>query len=269
MRAVDLVLLDLDGTVIGPDGQVADEVWEAAGRARKAGVRLGVCTGRAATGVALKVARQLDESAPHIFHNGALMLGEGAEVQHCEGLGPEPLQALVRHARLHRLTLELYTAHAIFVDRVCERCAHHAEVLGQEVQERDLLKVLAQESVVRAHWIVAPEAIELACAQHPSGTEVGRASSPALPESLFASVTRAGVSKGSAALRAARLLGVAPARVMAVGDSQGDVPMLEVVGWPRVMADGDPALQERYPVVSAVRAHGAAEALRLAAGLPG
>ncbi|TXD35933.1 HAD family phosphatase [Lujinxingia vulgaris] len=266
MRRADLVLLDLDGTVIGPDGQVAVEVWEAAVRAREAGVRIAVCTGRAACGVALDVAKRLDPDAPHIFHNGALMLA-GEEVLICEALPAEPLREVVAHARHHTLTVELYTTHDIFVDRICERCAHHAEVLGLEVAERDLLEVLQSERVVRAHWIVAPEHIDRATALALAGCEVGRASSPALPESLFASVTRQGVSKGSAARRAAQLLGVDLQRTMAVGDSPGDLPMLEVVGLPRVMADGHPELVARYVSVPGVDAHGAVRALEEAAGL--
>src|SRR5690606_34529780 len=112
MRSADLVLLDLDGTVIGLDGQVSPEVWEAAARAREAGVRIAVCTGRAACGVALDVAKRLDPDAPHIFHNGALMLA-GEEVLLCEELPAEPLREVVAHARQHTLTVELYTTHDI------------------------------------------------------------------------------------------------------------------------------------------------------------
>ncbi|RDV38202.1 HAD family phosphatase [Bradymonadaceae bacterium TMQ3] len=266
MRRADMVLLDLDGTVIGPDGTVAREVWEAAERAREAGVRIAVCTGRAACGVALEVAQRLDPGAPHIFHNGALML-MGDEVLHCEELPAGPLRAVVEHARHHTLRVELYTTHDIFVDGICERCAHHAEVLGQKVVERDLMEVLRSERVVRAHWIVAPEDIDRVVALELAGCEVGQASSPALPESLFASVTRRGVSKGSAARRAALRLGVDLRRTMAVGDSPGDLPMLDVVGLPRVMADGHPELVARYASVPGVDAHGAVRALEEAAGL--
>src|SRR5690554_3144130 len=266
MRAVDLVLLDLDGTVIGEDGQVAPEVWGAAARAREAGVRIAVCTGRAACGVALDVAERLDPGAPHIFHNGALILGPARQVLLSEELPAQRLRGLVQHARNHTLTLELYTTRDIFVDRICERCARHAEVLGLEVSERDLLEVLETEPVVRAHWIVAPQAIDLATSVQLPGCEVGRASSPALPESLFASVTREDVSKGSAARWAARALDVSLERTMAVGDSPGDVSMLEVVGWPRVMRDGHPDVVGRFPNLPGVEEQGGALALDQAAG---
>ena len=54
---IPLILLDIDGTLIGSSGTVKDCVWDAADRVREAGVRLAVCTGRPCGGVAQKVAR--------------------------------------------------------------------------------------------------------------------------------------------------------------------------------------------------------------------
>lgn len=46
-RRYDLLAVDLDGTLIGPDGRISDENVEAIGRAREAGLEVVVCTGRA------------------------------------------------------------------------------------------------------------------------------------------------------------------------------------------------------------------------------
>jgi hydroxymethylpyrimidine pyrophosphatase-like HAD family hydrolase len=63
---------------------------------------------------------------------------------------------------------------------------------------------------------------------------------------VFISVTAQGVSKGSAvqALVASQKLELK--NVMAVGDSIGDLPMLEIVGHPVVMAESPEALRERF-----------------------
>ena len=43
----DLIALDLDGTLFGPDGKVSPENAAAVARAREAGIEVVICTGRA------------------------------------------------------------------------------------------------------------------------------------------------------------------------------------------------------------------------------
>jgi hydroxymethylpyrimidine pyrophosphatase-like HAD family hydrolase len=49
---IPLVILDLDGTMIGQSGQVSQAVWAAVERAREDGIKLALCTGRPNLGVA-------------------------------------------------------------------------------------------------------------------------------------------------------------------------------------------------------------------------
>src|SRR5690606_8497135 len=60
MTKVDLVCIDVDGTLLETDGTIADEVWDALGALRERGVRLAICSGRPAFGVTLEYARRLD-----------------------------------------------------------------------------------------------------------------------------------------------------------------------------------------------------------------
>jgi hypothetical protein len=50
-------------------------------------------------------------------------------------------------------------------------------------------------------------------------------------------ITAAGVDKGSGVLHLCEHLGVDPARVLAVGDNDNDIPMLRVVGFPVAMGN--------------------------------
>lgn len=256
-----LVFLDLDGTIIGEDGGVSARLWAALDEARARGLVLAACTGRACQGVAQRIARRLGPDTPHIFHNGALVARASGEVLQSHALEPEHLLRLVAHARKLEETIEFYTADAIYVERNSWPCRHHAEVLDIEVTERDLEDVARNERVLRAHWIVAPERLDAALALDLPGCQVGTASSPALPESLFASITRDGVTKGSAARFVADHLGISPGDAMAIGDSMGDLPVLEVVGHPRVMGDCDEALRARFETLPGIAGDGAAEGI--------
>lgn len=263
--SIKLVYLDLDGTMIGHEGHVREEVWQAVDDARGAGLTLAVCTGRPAMGVAGGIARRLGLEAPHIFHNGA-MVGhpEGAMERMQWAMSHQSLEALVGHARKTGVTLEFYTASRVYAENVGWRCRHHAEVLEIEVEEADLLEVARAHDVLKAHWIMAHDQCELALSLRREDFRVGMATSPVLPESVFASITHVAASKGVAARKGAEHLGVAMAEVMAVGDSPADLPVLEVAGVGVVMADAPQDLRDRFRVVRGVAEDGVAEALRLA-----
>ena len=100
---IPLVLLDLDGTVVGSSGQVLACVWEAADKLNRAGVRLAVCTGRPRGGVAKKIAERLGPNSPHIFQNGAMTAYADGDVVELHALKEASTRALIAHARAHSL----------------------------------------------------------------------------------------------------------------------------------------------------------------------
>jgi Cof subfamily protein (haloacid dehalogenase superfamily) len=267
--ALPLIFLDLDGTLIGPDGWVSDRVWEAVDEVLAAGVTLAACTGRTRQGVAREIARRLGQDGFHVFDSGAVIASHDGRVLSAHRLDAGSLTRIIEHARRlgPETMVELYTPDGIYVERMTWRCKRHAEVLGLTVCEADLEEVTARGDVIRAHWIAPPEDLDEALSNDLPECQVAVASSPALPESMFASITAGGVSKGSAALEIARHIGVSLADAMAVGDSPGDLPVLEVVGHPRVMGDSGEALRQRFKTVPSVEEHGAIAALREALGL--
>lgn len=262
---IPLVILDLDGTVIGADGQVRSCVWSAADTARKAGVKLAVCTGRPGLGVAKRVAERLGPTTPHIFQSGAHVAYAGGETLQVSALRESTTRLLVEHARDVGLALELYTPTTLFVERTTPMSDAHAKMIGVGPIVRDLVEVLENEPVIRAQWVVAASDVVRAVALELEAVQLSTATSPALPDASFISVTQAGVSKGDAVRFLAQTLRLDLARVMAVGDSDGDAPMLDVVGFPVVMANASSLLLERYArAVPSVEDCGVVDALEQA-----
>src|SRR5690606_34807183 len=166
------------------------------------------------------------------------------------------------------VVLELYTPNALYVERTTDLSQRHAAMIGVTALVRDLEEVAASEPVVRAQWVVPLGAEESLASQTPAGVQRSHAISPALPDTAFISLTREGVSKASAVRQLAEHMRIPLERVMAVGDSEGDLPMLLEVGHPRAMANSTPALLDRFPTVGNVEACGAGEALTQALALP-
>ena len=261
---IPLILLDLDGTVIGASGTVKDCVWEAVDEVREAGVRLAVCTGRPCGGVAQKVAARLGPSTPHIFQSGALITYADGEAVQVYALKDANTERLIEHARDNGLTLELYSPNALFVERKTPLSEAHAKMLGMNAIVRDLHDVMENEPVVRAQWVVSREKAPIAMSLKLETAQFSRATSPAQEGTFFISVTQKGVSKGTAAHRLAEELKVDLKNVMGVGDTSGDEPMLEVVGHPFIMGSASNDLKEKYEVLGDVEACGVVAALQRA-----
>ena len=85
-----LLALDVDGTLLDPDGELRDTVRQAIMAAQQAGLRVILCTGRRFRS-ARPWAQKLQLDGPIVVHNGALVKDvASAETQHCHPL-PETL----------------------------------------------------------------------------------------------------------------------------------------------------------------------------------
>lgn len=256
MRA-PVLFLDLDGTIIGPPGDVHPTAWAALDAARDEGTPMCVCTGRPSGGLATRIARRLGPKLPHIFHGGAVILDGDDGVARAEEMPKPALRSMVERARKDGLTLELYTADTIWVDAVTPVHARHLSLLDLDGRVGDLLELVDHAPIVKAQWIVYDAALA-----HELAECVGddcfaaRGDSQAMSKARFVTITRSGIDKGDAVRCVARLLAADPAACIAVGDSTGDVPMLEAVGRPYVTADAPAALRDRFPVIPSVRDHG-------------
>jgi Cof subfamily protein (haloacid dehalogenase superfamily) len=244
------VLLDIDGTLIGSSGVVQPCVWQGVEKLQEAGVRLAVCTGRPNAGVARRVAERIGPRNPHIFNNGSLITYTSGDTLHVTALREATLTEIVAFARELGLVLEVYTPTAMYVERKTPMSEAHAKMIGVSAMVSDLLTVVRNEPVVRAQWLLGPGEREKVESLPISGIELSFATSPALPDMTFINVTRSGISKGTAVKQLCDSMRISPADVMAVGDSEGDIPMLEVVGHPVVMANAPEAIRARFSQVA-------------------
>jgi Cof subfamily protein (haloacid dehalogenase superfamily) len=230
--AIRLLLVDVDGTLIGPAG-VPDRVWDSAARARAAGVHLGLCTGRSGAGRAMDYARRLDREGLHVFDGGAVVMRGDGEVAIAETLARPLYDEMVELARRHALDLEAYTAEGgFFVASHTPPLAAHQRGLGRRAVAGDMARVPGQ--IVRVQFVVTPGPDWGACravvAAH-AEIDLHEASSPILPELIFATVTRRGVSKVSGARRVADALGLAGlAEVAMAGDADNDLELIRAAG---------------------------------------
>lgn len=261
--SIRLVGIDVDGTLIGSSGEIPPAVWQIARRARAAGIRLVLCSGRPAFGLTVEYAKELDADGWHVFQNGASVVHLQTQESLSTGLPSFAVQRLIEQARMSDGVLELYTDTNYATESTSIWARQHAALLGVPFQPRSFETLSG--TPVRAQWLVSVDDVDATIAASPLGLEIAQSSSPLMPQTRFVGLTRAGVSKGSALRTVAANYGISLQQAMYVGDSGNDLSALRIVGYPVAMANAEPeVLAAATHVVPHVDEGGLAEAFQIA-----
>ena len=259
---IDLVCIDVDGTLVGTSGTVTDVVWRAAAAARARGVRLAICSGRPAFGVTRSFAERLDADGWHVFQNGASVMNLASGETRSRAIAPPLVSALIARSRALARQLELYTDATYAVEVDTPRARAHAALLGVPFTRRDLDSL--HEPVVRAQWLASHDEAELVLTEPHEGLLLSHSLSPVMPDTSFVNVTPEGVDKASAVRLVAEAYGIPLDRVMMVGDSANDISTMRIVGMAVAMGNAEPAVRRVATThVATVDADGLVEALAL------
>ena len=262
------VLLDVDGTLVGSGGQIAEEVAAAARRAVDAGLAVGVATGRGAGSVA-RLAEDFRVPGPHVVANGGQVVLDG-QVVHADPLDLEVVEAVLDVADY----AELYIGEEYYATDLRESAEAHWELLGHppagtvDDARRDPsvnLGAVAKLTVVQ-FGEEGDDAVVARLATLP--ISLGTSSSPVTPGLRYLNITTARADKGTALRAAADVLGIGVEATMAIGDERNDLSMLAVAGTAVAMGQSaDPIHAGAHLITAAVDEHGAAVALDAAVAL--
>lgn len=242
----ELIVTDLDGTFLSPDGTVSATNSAAVLAAQEAGIPVVFATGRPVRW--LDVIRDLPGAHPTVIaSNGAVLYDLGAG-QLVDRICIDPAAALSAIAELREVlprtsfafesgtgcgyeptyrtrVTDDGTNHALFRGRADE-IAHRTPFVKLLVQNE---QVLPDELVQRVRDVVG------------TALTVTHSASPGLGLGLV-EVSAPGVSKASMLQRVCSTLRVDAARVAAFGDMPNDLDMLSWVGMPHVVANAHPQL---------------------------
>ena len=235
---VQLICIDVDGTLVGSSGVVLPEIWTAAERVRSRGLHLALCTGRPAMGVTCALAERLDPGGWHIFQNGASIVHLGNGASRSQPLPAAALQRVVERARATGRELEVYSDTGYVIVNPDERARRHAGLLGIPFVTRPFESLSG--AAVRALWMLDEEQVEEVLAEGAYGLNASTSRAPIMPDTVFINMTAPSVDKASGVAAIAQAYGIPLEDVMMVGDSGNDVPVMRTVGYPVAMANSEP-----------------------------
>lgn len=260
MTPVRLIALDLDGTLLDPQGEVPPPRRRALERAAEAGVRITLATGRM-YGSARSFQGRIPLNAPLVAYNGALIRDPHTEITWFH----HPLEAalareVLRFLRDRGVYVQAYLDDRFLVERGSHESARaYARLTGTEPLEvgealyaldRSPTKLLVIEPPHRIPTLEGELLEAFGERVHVTGSQTG-----------FLEVVPRGVHKGRALRWLADALGVESSQVLALGDGDNDAEMLGAFPLGVAVSGGSPraraaaaftAPAEEDPVVWAV-----------------
>ena len=229
MQDIQLVALDIDGTLIAPGaGHEAlpdADITDAIARLVDAGVAVVLASGRMYPGTA-RIAHHLGLTSPLICQQGASVHRLDGSLMHRYAIDADIAEQLVAYALEHDWPYAWFDAVRYLVSRPNDACAFYGRVSG-----------VIPEYRVDAHRAgVIPTGIDIiSTAERANGVhqELDARYGDRINLLDFPSVTAAHAreaSKGNALALLAQDLGIEPHAVLAIGDSVNDASMLRWAG---------------------------------------
>ncbi len=263
-----LLVTDVDGTLLGPDGQISGENHAAIRSLVERGIPVALCTGRSIVSCRkiIDLAGLRDQN--HIFYDGALVGSvDGRDPVHSVYLAPALVKEMVEFAAENGIDLELAALQGSFSERETWSARIKPALFGHPVAIGPLNGVWERESIIRGSLTIREqgdqELADLFTARFKDDLCLSPAHSPEFPDVIFLNLISPGLSKGKAIEALVNHLGITTAEVVAVGDWLNDLPMLETAGMAVAMGNAHPDVKAvaDYVTLSAAE-DGLAHAIR-------
>ena len=245
---LQLLVCDVDGTLLQPDGSISDRTRFAVAAVRQAGIHVALATGRVPVGIA-KVVRALDLDGPQITMHGALVTAPAtSKAVFSVTLGPEQVDELLQVASEIDLPVLLCYPDGFRTNdlrqEVIDLFVPFNEPLPELVDDLSTLRASQPHKI--AIWTGAERYQEaLATARERLGDRYSITSGDNRSIELLAP----GVDKGRAAETLARWMGYSLDQVGAIGDGTNDIELLAAAHRSVAMRHARPEVREAADLV--------------------
>lgn len=248
---IKLIALDLDGTLLDPEGTITQESRKAIAKARRAGVRVVLNTGRSIPEASAFAREAGCDELLSCLGGAALVNGAREEVLHRWDL-PEPSGERALELCLNRkIELMIFLGETILMDPFSQKSLLHtfdSPVFHRRaIVTEDPLAYKRERRLplTKLHGDGKPGAYPLTELAALPGVELTSSNDHDFE------LVAGGVDKGRALTMLAQMYGVSLNDCAAVGDSDNDLAMLQVVGTPIAMGNAAPSVKQAARWVSA------------------
>ncbi len=229
-----LLVVDVDGTLLGKNRRISAEDREALAKARDSGMYVSLSTGRAAQSC-LEIINQLSLDGYHTFSEGAAVgsPSQGDEV-YAKPINKQVVRQMVEFAHRHKIDLDFYSATQYFAERETWSAVAHRHFFYVEPIMVDFTNLWERERIIKGGLVVLTpseaDKVRDFCRRFSDILYFSWVTTPVYPGVDFINVVAAGVSKGKALEALTAHLGIAMSEVVAIGDGINDLPLFSKAG---------------------------------------
>jgi Cof subfamily protein (haloacid dehalogenase superfamily) len=258
---IKLVVTDLDGTLLPEGTHVPKPNVDAVKAAAAQGVTVTIATGRMFA-AALPIARQLSVDVPIITYNGSLIKSVKGEVYDEHFLPEDVIGDIVEFCEAREWHVQSYADDQLYFaehDVFARRYEAQQGVKGLTEGWPGLRKITKKVSKM---LIIGSTAEQTEARIKELRDAFGDRVEVMRSNAQFAEIVCPGVSKASALKTLAEKLGIGMENVLAIGDSNNDLPMLQTAGHSVAMGNAVPEVRNSCEfTVASCDENGFAEAI--------
>jgi Cof subfamily protein (haloacid dehalogenase superfamily) len=261
----ELLVTDIDGTLVNKDGVISDTDLKALQNIRQKGVMISLCTGRAAGGCH-KILDKLAMDGFHIFFDGALVVNSKLnKTIYIRPIEKKLLRQVCDLVQSEGITLELFSQTQFYISQQNALTAVHSQLLDFKPLLSDFSTVISQEDIILGCIVITnseEKQILSLCSGLESRLRICPTIAPSRPDIRMINITAQGVDKGTALTALISHLGIKPENVIAIGDGANDVSFLANSGLAVAMQNAPDELKDIADYVTADAEHsGIAQAI--------
>lgn len=248
---IQLIVTDLDGTLLGYDRRVKKEDREAVVRAITSGIQFAVASGRMDNEI-LEVLKEIGHDAHRISQNGAFVYTNDHRLLHKRAFDPALARSIYEQARTLEAIVLVCNEQTSFVETKTEQIEQmRARLFFDIVEKREMLHAIGRDIHPSKITVIAEEHV-VNHFEHVVNETWGPYVDTFISEPRCLDIMPKRISKGEALQLLMNHLRIQPEQVACFGDSFNDIPMFRLTPHSFVMSHAHEQVKKeaRYVVSS-------------------
>ncbi len=263
-QSIELIAIDLDGTLLDPNHKMTERVEKALKAAMEKGVKVVIATGKTRYSAEDVIAR-LNLNTPGIYLQGLAVYQADGNISHQWTLDPMVARQVITFAEDRGFDMIVYSGSRLLVRSENNAVRTLTEKYDEPVAEAvgPLVNILDDVPVHKVMAVKLGESKRITALRWQLGMQLdgkGRLVQAMLKDMV--EILPPNGSKGTALKAVLKDMGITADKVLAIGDGENDIEMLEMAGIGVAMGNADPRLKAIADHVTRTNAEdGVAEAV--------
>lgn len=244
-ETIKLIAVDLDGTLLNSQHTMTERTEKTLKAAMDKGVSVVIATGKTYTS-ARSVIDRLGLTTPGVYLQGLAIYSGDGSVRHQQTLDPEVARQVITYCEERGFTLLAYSGLRHLVRVVNSENSILSEKYHEPAPEAvgPLQNILNETPINKLVVMKVGDPRRITALRWQLGMQLGTRAKITQALSDMLEILPKGASKGAGLKVLLRDMGVATAHVLAIGDGENDLEMLEMAGVGVAMGNGHQKLKD-------------------------